>query len=248
MSERKKRPEGLGPGYQHDTRYVRDERPLPCEWAQETPLFKRYTDPLHHVRLPEPKMAGGAGLWSIITERHSKRKFYDESLTRQDLSQLLWATQGKTGEYGQRLLRAVASAGGLYPNECYLVINDVEGLDPGIVHYDVRDHALSYLKLGEFGAQCAEACLGQHFCATGQVVFAWSAVVNRCAQKYGDRAYRYIYLDAGHLGAQLQLAAVALGLGSVNIGAFLDDEVNTLFELDIDKEPVIYLTAVGHPT
>jgi SagB-type dehydrogenase family enzyme len=78
-------------------------------------------------------------------------------------------------------------------------------------------------------------------------VFAWGAVVSRSAQKYGDRCYRYIYLDAGHIGGQLQLAAQALGLGSVNIGAFYDDAVNRLFGLDGVEETVVYLTAVGRP-
>jgi SagB-type dehydrogenase family enzyme len=247
MSDTGDRPEGIGPGYQYDTQYLRGERPGACEWAKETAMAKRYASPARRERLPEAKAAGGAGLWSIITERHSKRRFTEEPMTRQDLSQLLWATQGKTGERGERMLRAVASAGGLYPNECYVVINNVEGLEPGIAHYEVAEHSLAYLKLGEFGEDCAEACLGQHFCATGQVVFAWGAVVNRCAQKYGNRAYRYLYLDAGHLGAQLQLAAVALGLGSVNVGAFLDEEVNALFGLDGVEETVVYLTAVGQP-
>ena len=163
------------------------------------------------------------------------------------LSQLLWATQGITGQQQGYRFRACASAGALYPLDTYLVLNRVEGAGPGIAHYNVIEHSLSLLLAGEFGPACAQACLGQDFCATAQVVFTCGAVVSRSAQKYGDRCYRYLYLDAGHIGAQLQLAAVALGLGSVNIGAFLDDEVNALFGLDGVKETVIYLTAVGAP-
>lgn len=241
------RPEGIGPGYQFDTKYARDRDPMPCAWARPTPPFKRYEDPAEIIELPEPKRTGGAELWAAIEQRRSQRKFADEPMSPEALSQLLWATQGVTSERGETTFRAAASAGALYPNETYLVLNNVAGAGPGIAHYNVRTHTLSLIAEGSFGAECAQACLGQRFCATSQVVFAWGAVAGRSAQKYGDRGYRYIYLDAGHIGAHLQLAAVALGLGSVNIGAFLDDEVNELFGLDGVKETVVYLTAVGKP-
>ncbi|NLV29701.1 MAG: SagB/ThcOx family dehydrogenase [Acidobacteria bacterium] len=245
MEQDRTRPEGIGPGYQYDTKYYRDRRPPPCAWAGPTPPFKRYADPVARVALPRPVTTGGAGLWETITARRSQRVYAAESLSLADLSQLLWAIQGITGERDGFRFRAAGSAGALYPNETYLVINDVAGVTPGIAHYDVRDHALALIRAGGMGRLCAEACLGQSFCATAPVVFAWGAVVQRSAQKYGDRCYRYLYLDAGHLGGQLQLAAVALGLGSVNVGAFLDDEVNSLFGLDGVAETILYLTAVG---
>jgi SagB-type dehydrogenase family enzyme len=239
------RPEGVGPGYQWDTKYAADRPPLECAWAEPTAMFKRHADAIAEIALPEPQRAGGEGLWGGIAARRSRRKFRDAPMPLEVLSQLLWATQGVTGEEQGYRFRACGSAGALYPNETYLVLNRVEGAGPGIAHYNVLEHSLSLLVEGEFGTACAEACLGQRFCATAQVVFAWDAVVSRSAQKYGDRCYRYLYLDAGHIGGQLQLAAVALGLGSVNIGAFLDDEVNALFGLDGLRETVVYLTAVG---
>lgn len=248
MADLASRPEGIGPGYQFDTQYRRDHRPPPCPWAKPTPMFKTYADPVRVVELPEPVRAGGPGLWELAARRRSRRRFGGPPMPLQTLSQLLWATQGVTGGEESWPFRTCASAGALYPNETYLVLNRVEGAGPGLAHYDVRRHRLCILAEGELGAACAEACLGQRFCATAQVVFAWGPVVSRCAQKYGDRAYRYVYLDAGHLGGQLQLAAEALGLGSVNIGAFLDDQVNALFGLDGVEETIIYLTAVGVPT
>jgi SagB-type dehydrogenase family enzyme len=247
MASDMKRPEGIGPGYQYDTKYHRDRRPEPCAWAKPAPQFKRYTDPIIRITLPEPETKGGAGLWQTISARRSKRSYSAAGLSLAALSQLLWAIQGITGEQDGFRFRTTGSAGALYPNETYLVLNNVEGVAPGIAHYDVREHSLALIHSGSVGRQCAEACLGQGFCATAQVVFAWGAMVNRSAQKYGDRCYRYLYLDAGHLGGQLQLAAVALGLGSVNVGAFLDDEVNSLFGLDGIAETIIYLTAVGRP-
>ena len=77
------------------------------------------------------------------------------------------------------------------------------------------------------------------------VVFIWSAIVKRCTFKYRQRGYRYIYLDAGHIGQNLSLAAEELGLGCCMVGAFYDDEVNKLLHLDGKDETVIYLGAVG---
>jgi len=166
----------------------------------------------------------------------------------EELSQLLWAIQGVTGEQGDFEFRTAPSAGALYPNETYLVAQRVAGMMEGIYHYVVREHALGMLAEGDFSTHLAEACLAQHWMAEAGAVFVWGAVVARCAWKYQNRAYRYLYLDAGHLGAQLQLACQALGLSSCNVGAFLDDEVAQLIGLDSHSDVVVYLTAVGHPS
>lgn len=238
---------GIGPQYQEATKYSRQEMLGMTTWAREVPAYKQYEDPLELLKLPEPTREGGLALWQTIATRRSTRNFVAQPLPLAHLSQLLWAIQGITGQAGQHNLRASGSAGALYPNETYLFVNNVEGCAPGIWHYQVRDHALAQLAEGQFGPDLAQAALGQDYCATAPVIFVWGAVVDRCAWKYGDRAYRYIYLDAGHLGAQLQLAACAMGLGSVNIGAFFDDEVNALLGLDGQRETAVYLTAVGEP-
>jgi SagB-type dehydrogenase family enzyme len=84
-------------------------------------------------------------------------------------------------------------------------------------------------------------------CAKAGAIFVWSAVFPRSVWKYRDRAYRYVYLDAGHMAAQLSLAAVGLGLGSCQIAAFYDDEANKLLEIDGQEEGVVYMAAVGNP-
>lgn len=238
---------GIGPAYQETTKYSRQDMHSMTTWAQQVPPYKQYEDPLSLLKLPAPQTEGGLPLWQAVMARRSVRDFAPEPLPLPHLSQLLWATQGVTGQAGQHLLRASGSAGALYPNETYVFVNNVDGCPPGIWHYQVREHALAQLSEGRFGTDLAHACLDQDYCASAPVVFVWGAVVDRCAWKYSDRAYRYIYLDAGHLGAQLQLAACALGLGSVNIGAFFDEEVNQLVGLDGQRETVVYLTAVGSP-
>ena len=238
---------GIGPQYQEFTKYSRAEMRNLTTWAKEVPTYKEYEAPLATLELPAPQTDGGMPLFEAIARRRSWRSFAQEPLPLSRLSQLLWGIQGVTGEAGPHALRAAASAGALYPNETYVFAHKVEGCDQGIWHYQVREHRLAQLAEGDFSLQLAQACLGQSSCAQAPVVLAFGAVVDRCAWKYGDRAYRYVYLDAGHLGAQVQLVAVALGLGSVNIGAFFDDEVGSLLGLDGQHEVAVYLTAVGLP-
>jgi SagB-type dehydrogenase family enzyme len=238
---------GIGPRFQDETQYRRGGSPPPCEWARAVPGVRPATPGARVVALPAATATGGPGLWATIAGRRSERVFTQDALPLEDLSQLLWAIQGLTTGGQDPRFRATASAGARHPHETYLVVNRVTGVEPCLARYLVGEHALEVVREGNLGAACVEACLGQKFCATAQVVFAWGAVVDRCAEKYGERAYRYLYLDAGHLGAQLQLAAAALGLGSVNIGAFLDDEVSGLFGVDGEEEAVVYLAAVGRP-
>jgi SagB-type dehydrogenase family enzyme len=238
---------GIGPQYHETTKYARAEMRSLTTWAREVPTYKEYEDPLAVLELPAPQTEGGLPLFEAIAQRRSWRHFADSDLPLSRLSQLLWAVQGVTTGNGPHQLRATASAGALYPNETYVFAHRVADCDQGLWHYDLRGHRLVQLAQGDFSVPLAQACLGQSSCAEAPVVLAWGAVVDRCAWKYGDRAYRYIYMDAGHLGGQVQLAAVALGLASVNIGAFFDDEVNNLLGLDGEREVAVYLTALGVP-
>ncbi|MGD9498735.1 MAG: SagB/ThcOx family dehydrogenase [Armatimonadota bacterium] len=236
----------IGPQFQEATKYGRG-RPVPQapQWAAPPPRYKIYESYLARVELPPPQREGGAPLWQTIAQRRSQRRFTGAALTLPELSQLLWAAQGLTGQASGLELRAAPSAGALYPNETYLIAQAVEDLGEGVYHYDVRAHALGMLAEGDFSAEAAQACLGQTWMARAGAVFVLGAVVARCAWKYQNRAYRYLYLDAGHIGAQLQLAAEALGLGSCNVAAFFDDEVARLVGIDGRTEVPVYVTAVG---
>jgi len=238
--------ENIGPHFQEATKYVRG-RPVPqaAMWAAPPPTYKQYESYLQVTELPEPTREGGTALWQAIAARRSKRRFSGEPIALADLGQLLWATQGLSGSVPGFELRTTASAGALYPNETYVVAQAVDGLPLGAHHYVVPDHALGMLSEGDFSEELARACLDQHWMEDAPAVFVWAAVVARAAWKYQNRAYRYLYLDAGHLGAQLQLACEALGLTSCNIGAFLDNEVAGLLGLDGRAEVVVYVTAIG---
>ncbi len=116
---------------------------------------------------------------------------------------------------------------------------------PGIYHFYIPRHLLEVLAQGTLGGDLAEAALGQDMVRTASVVLIWTAVVQRSKWKYGERGYRYIYLDAGHIGQNLYLAATALELGCCTIGALFDDEVNRLIGVDGKAETVVYMGAVG---
>jgi SagB-type dehydrogenase family enzyme len=112
-------------------------------------------------------------------------------------------------------------------------------------HYHVRKAELALLKEGNVGPELADAGLGQEMLEEAAAVFVWTAVIERSKWKYRERAYRYIYMDAGHIGQNLYLAATALGLGCCTVGAFFDEEVDGLIGIDGKEEISVYLGAVG---
>jgi SagB-type dehydrogenase family enzyme len=197
--------------------------------------------------LPGPRTDGGEGLWGVIEARRSAREFRRTPLTREQLSQLLWAMQGVTASQHGHAFRAAPSAGACYPIDTYVVANRVEGLEAGLYRYDVEGTQLVRVRRGDLSAAIAAACLDQEMAAEAAVVFAWVAVPARSKQRYHERAYRYVYLDAGHIGENLHLAATALGLGCCAIGAFFDDEVNALLGVDGLDATAVYLSVVGVP-
>ena len=196
------------------------------------------------IKLPQPNYQG-MPVEEAIKKRRSVRSYSKKALTLPQLSQLLFAAQGITGSVSGHELRAAPSAGALYPMEVYLVVNNVEVLSRGIYHYNIQEHALELLKEGDFRKEITNAGLWQDMLGEAQVTFVLSAVFERTQRKYGDRSLRYIYMEAGHISQNISLQAVSLGLGSVCVGAFYDEQVNRLIGLDGATESAIYLQAVG---
>ena len=186
-------------------------------------------------------------LVEVLKKRRSTRSFSHKPLSIADLSFLLWASTGVQRKEQGYEFRTVPSAGALYPIETYLIVNNVEDLERALYHYNIEEHALEELKIGDFAEKMAHAALGQKICINASAVLIWTAVFERAKWKYAQRAYRYVYLDAGHIAQNLALSATAIGLGSCQVGAFFDDEINQIIEVDGTKESVIYLSAVGHP-
>ena len=238
--------EGAGDRFQRLTEYQRHREPSePSGPARRPPPYKRVKG-AKTLRLDRPVPRGGAPLWETIQARRSVRRYADRPITATDLSQLLWAAQGITRGSGRDAYRAAPSAGGLYPVETYVVVHAVEGVEPGVYHYGVEKHVLEQMEAGDFRAPIKKAALGQAMTAEAAAVFVWSAVFDRSKWQYGQRANRYVYLDAGHIGQSLALAAVALGLASCPVAAFYDDQMNAIIDVDGRRESVVYLTTVGN--
>jgi SagB-type dehydrogenase family enzyme len=189
-----------------------------------------------------------APLGEALGERSSVRAFELQPLPLDLLGRLLHASYGlrRPGQLiGQGVAeRPAPSAGGLYPLEIYVATHLVVDLPDAIYHYDPRSHALELRRPGLAQHQLAEMTIGQDMLLQANVVCIITAVFQRTMWKYGPRGYRYVWLDAGHVGQNLYLVTEALGLGSVAIGGFYDAEVNALLDLPADEE-AIYLFGIG---
>jgi SagB-type dehydrogenase family enzyme len=182
-----------------------------------------------------------------LKKRHSVRVFANKPVRLDMLAHLLWASTGiRRIEKGQES-RTAPSAGALYPIETYTVVNSIEELDKGVYHYSIKEQVLECIRKVDRSRQIAAAAMGQDMCAKAAAVIIWTAIFQRCKVKYGQRAYRYIYLDAGHIAQNLALTAVSSGLGSCPVAAFYDEEVNSIIDVDGAEESALYMTALGNP-
>jgi SagB-type dehydrogenase family enzyme len=241
-----KREEKIGDLYHQDTKYCREAMPRGgLNWTHQPSLYKGFPHALKVFPIRTPDQRGGKPIWETIAQRRSTREFSRESITFSELSQLIWATQGITSRAWGYDFRATPSAGALYPIETYMVSHRVEEIPPGIYHINVKETQLMLLKEGHFGADLERAGLGQEMLAEASCVFVWTAVIQRSKWKYRERAYRYIYMDVGHIGQNLYLAAVALNLGCCTVGAFYDEEVDRLIGVDGKEEVSVYMGAIG---
>lgn len=187
------------------------------------------------VELPVPEYTNKS-LEECILSRRSIRQFQDKEIPLHAISLLVWAAQGITAKKG---FRAAPSAGATYPLEMFLAKSD------GLFRYIPQRHALKKEKTGDLRSEIAKSALNQMFVADAGVVFIIAGVFERTTWRYGERGARYVHNEVGHCAQNIHLQAVALGLGSVPIGAFNDDELKQLLELG-DEEP-LYIVPVGYP-
>ena len=242
--------DNIGDRYQQETKYDRHNMTGGgLDWESQPEVYKEYPK-AKKVELPKPKVPDNIDKMTLdqaLKNRRSVRQFTREPMNIEQLSYLLWASTGiQRKELGYEF-RTAPSAGALYPIETYLVVNNVKDLPMGVYHYNIKNHELEQLEQGDFGEALSLAALNQGICAKCAVAFVHTAIFERSKWKYKQRAYRYIYMDAGHIGENLGLAAVSLGLSSCHVGAIFDDEANKIIGVDGKTESVIYLTVVGKP-
>ncbi len=178
--------------------------------------------------LPEPKIIGALSLEEAIAKRRSNRRFSDEPVSLEDLSQILWAAQGLT----DGRLRAVPSAGALYPLEL------IAATARGVFRYVPDGHRLEEITKKDVREELSSAALGQGFIKDAPVVLVITAVFARVTSKYAERGERYVFIEAGHAAQNVCLQAVSLGLSTVVTGAFHDSDVKRALEIPEDFEPL----------
>jgi len=190
------------------------------------------------IRLPEPRLEGEVSVEEALLRRRSVRSFTDRKLSLEEISQLCWAAQGMTKKATG--FRTAPSAGATYPLELYVFSAD------GVFRYDPRAHSLAERQAKDRRGELCRACLGQVFVAEAPLVLVFTAEYERTSRRYGRRAERYVHMEAGHAAQNVHLQAVALGLGSVPVGAFRDSEVAKTLALGRAATP-LYLIPVGEP-
>ncbi len=191
------------------------------------------------IELPTPIDSTGMSVEEAIAERRSVRRFRDEPLSDDIISRLLWSAQGITEPSGN--LRAAPSAGATYPLELYLADRR------GVFLYLSAEQRLQKISSDDRRSALARAALGQDMISQAPISLVIAAVPGRTAARYGtERGERYVHIEVGHAAQNVHLQAVALGLGSVPIGAFDDNRVSEALDLPDEHKP-LYIIPVGKP-
>jgi SagB-type dehydrogenase family enzyme len=206
------------------------------------------------ISLPSPQLEGKVSLEETIVRRRSVRRYRREPLELSQLSQILWSAQGITGD-GR--LRAVPSAGATYPLDVFVVVGEQgvivreskrtpEKLQSGVYRYEADSHSLSLHKAADLRPDLARASLDQDFVIDAPVDIVLCALYDRTSRRYGKRGERYVHMEVGHAAENIHLQAVALGLATVEVGAFRDEEVREVLGLEEQIKP-LYVMPVGRP-
>lgn len=216
---------------------------VPQSWVtihfKTYPRFDRIQ--LDNIEVPITKLS------EIIKKRRSARKFSGLPISKNDLFHLLFFSCGITyfGKTPDASRRPYPSAGGRYPLEVYPIVLKCEGIKKGLYHYNLKENSLELLVEENFNKWLIKITGGEKWIEKAAIVFAITGVLDRTRIKYTNRGYKYILIEAGHLGQNICLLTTEVGLGSCCIGGFIDDEVNKLIDINLQKEVALYLIAVG---
>jgi SagB-type dehydrogenase family enzyme len=186
------------------------------------------------IKLPAPQHRGLVSVERALAARRSIRSYNNTPLELEETSQLLWSAQGISDSRGYR---TAPSAGALYPLEIYAAIGNVKDLAAGIYKYNIGEHALVEKAAGDLREDICRAALHQSYIAAAPVVLLLCTINARAMNKYGERAMRYVFMEVGHAAQNVCLQAVALGLGTVVIGAFRDSDVRAVVHMAENEQP-----------
>lgn len=205
---------------------------------REGELEMEGTSPQGSIQLPPVDEPEGLPIERCLARRRSVRSFSSEPLTIDQVGRLCWAAQGVTEErYG---FRTAPSAGATYPLILYLADSS------GAYRYDPTGHQLVRQRDRDVRRELSDAALSQGFIGQAPLVFIVAARYERTTGRYGARGERYVHMEVGHVGQNIHLEAVSLGLGSVPVGAFDDGQVRRVMNLPKGEDP-LYIIPVGYP-
>ncbi|MGM0398917.1 MAG: SagB/ThcOx family dehydrogenase [Halobacteriota archaeon] len=199
------------------------------------------------VALPPPGLDADSSVLDVMADRRSRRSLSGESLSLDALGTLCWAAQGVTDEADG--FRTAPSAGATYPLSLVVVVGaaGASGIDAGVYRYDPAEHVLRQTRAGDVREALQGACMDQSWVGDAPVNLVLTATPERTARQYGDRGReRYVPIEVGHAGQNIYLAAAALGYGTVNVGAFDDEAVGDIVDVE-DEEYPMAVYPVGVP-
>jgi SagB-type dehydrogenase family enzyme len=241
--------ERIGHVFMQKTRPQELQPSAQSQGVPQPPLELPYPSNSALIHLPEPEEAqvSAMTLRTAIEKRRTLRRYQEQALSAEELSYLLWCTQGvKEITNRPSTLRTVPSAGARHPFETYVLVNRVETFTPGLYRYIALQNSLLETKLSlQIVDEITHACFDQEMVRRSAVTLIWVAVVERTKWRYGERGYRYMHLDAGHVCQNLYLAAENINCGVCAIAAFDDDNLNSVLGLDGESLFAIYLGTVG---
>jgi len=194
-----------------------------------------------YIELPKPGLSGTMSVEEALFERRSIREYAKVALSIEEVSQLLWAAQGTTAEWGGR---TAPSAGGLYPLEVYLEVGNVESLGSGVYKYKPEGHELLKITDVDIRTRLFEAALSQQWVKDSAADIIITAIYERTTVKYGERGIMYVHMEAGHAAQNICLQATSLDLGAVTVGAFDNDQIKGILGLSPGETP-LYIIPVG---
>ena len=213
------------------------------------PLEKPIKETANRIDLVPPVdlTLGQMPLVEAIRDRKSRRSFDPAPLTLEELSFLLWATQGirKLHPEGVWSLRTVPSGGARHPFETYLDVQRIDGLPAGLYRYSALHHQLVELRLGPGQTTLSEACYGQKSVEAAAVTFVWTAIPYRTEWRYGVDSFKDILLSCGHVCQNLYLACESIGAGTCAIVAYNQEAVDRYIDADGVDEMSLYVAPVG---
>jgi len=215
------------------------------------PLQKPYPENAVLIDLVDPEnfTCGNVPLAQAIGSRKSHRNFTEGALSLEDISFLLWATQGVREVDAKKIWtkRMVPSGGARQPFETYIVVNRIEGLEPGVYRYLAIEHKLLLISDADDNQDglIADACHGQGFCGKSAVVFVWATIPYRTEWRYSIMSHKDIAIEAGHVCQNLYLGCEAVGSGTCGIAAYDQKLVDALIGVDGKDEFTVYLSPVG---